>query len=187
MSAATFGLLVLNHFLLCATKKAADAAKKSADIAQQQVTDAEAIQVAKLMLYISPTITPASGDSVLIDWKPLIKNFGQTGATEIRIEITNIPIEGTKGKFWMPNNVAKPVPNPNLAGDSIFPGEPHQYSDFQQQLVGWGNVLRREATGISLWDISYKDVFNKSQVVEFCFYYSPEKTFVRCPPVTANQ
>ncbi len=47
MSAATFGLLVLNLFLLCATKKAADAAKKSADIAQQQVTDAEAIQVAK--------------------------------------------------------------------------------------------------------------------------------------------
>jgi len=179
IAAGTAGLLIVNIFLWCATKKSADAAKESSDIAKQTMHIDQRAWIGIIV-----------GRSAMVDGQPLvmpiqITNTGKTPAFNMHGKIViNLLSENEEPDFSYvhghPSYEVAPGGQtllPNLPQNLQFPALPKYDTAPDKPLnhVIVNDSVRRAANSGQSYivvhgEIFYDDVFEIHHWIKFCDY-----------------
>lgn len=152
----------------------------------RQLRDSEALQSAKLVIEdFNPTIT-VKDDTALITGTLKITNAGQSVATQLYINRGSFGVNRSfvpKGIVMEPDWLSKLKPIPLSSGPSIVAGHTLDYPITESE-VSWTEVQSGKWVDGFTIAVSYRDIFERPQIVAACFQYYPDQRilgFRRCP------
>lgn len=183
------GLLYL-YGTLIATRQSANAADVNSRATLQQVLAFEATEAAQLIITITPVQSNGAlkavtgpSDSIFIDWDVAAQNIGPTMAKSLNFSADIMTIANTHGGYVeAPGHpFSKLSPNPSPVGIPLKPAGITHFP-YRQQIPGWSDVVSAKSSVVIYMQVSYVDIFNRSNYAPVCLYFDlSTKGFLRCP------
>jgi hypothetical protein len=170
IAGGTVGLLVVNIFLFCATKKAADAAKESADLTRKQMesTGAAVIEITKGVAVYFPV--PPSGEV-----RMNLRNSGHVIAHDIHISLS-LSLKDTGEQSVLLRTVFSKMETIPAIAPSMYEDRPDRIYSFELSRDEHDQIMATKAYLVVEGGFDYENGFDTRTKQPFCnaIIYGPK-------------